>query len=162
VKANSQAKESFEAHLARLRAEREAKREAMGDMSRGGILKSDHRDAWVFILPDVSGDGAWRVQYFDCNGFSGHTVYNAMEACVDAALAGGFLQRDDEALDRVQNLPSFARGNFAADLIRKLNGREITREQGDALLAEYDAAQGSALDGESFGEEPEPSPGERC
>ena len=50
-----------------------------------------------------------------------------------------FLERF-AALDRVAGLASFQRGNFASDLIRRINLRELTHEQANAELAAYDAA----------------------
>lgn len=133
--------EDFDTYLARIRAEAAAKKAALGDMSEGGILKQASSERWAFVLPDMTEPGKWRIQYFDARGFSGHGVYNTGDECVDSALASGFTVRDDQALDRVQGLASFWRGNHAADLIRRINCGELTHAQGDALMAEYDEQQ---------------------
>lgn len=130
----------FQAHLACIRAESAARKAALGDMSQGGILKQATSERWAFVLPDVSEPGKWRIQYFDTRGFSGHSVYNTADECVDSALASGFALRDDQALDRAQQLASFWRGNYAADLIQRINSGAMTHAQGDALLSMYDLA----------------------
>ncbi|WP_198320786.1 hypothetical protein [Azohydromonas aeria] len=114
---------------------------AAGDFTDGGILR--HRDGqrWAFVLPDVGGCGRWRIQRFDARGFSGHELHADMAQCVRLAVGEGFTTRDDGALDRLATTAAFQRGNFAADLIRRINARELDHAAADALLAEYDAAQ---------------------
>lgn len=136
--------ESFESYLARARAEMATKRAAIGDLSGGGILKHLNTERWVFVLPDMTDAGKWRIQYFDARGFSGHGTYNSVDDCASMALASGFVERDDTALDRVQRLASFWRGNYAADLIQRINCGELSHSQGDALMAAYDTQQTGA------------------
>lgn len=134
----------FEAHIARLRAKTAAQIAAVGDVGDGAILRHHSSERWAFLLPDCSGSG-WRMQTFDRDGFSGHALYAGPEAAVRAAVGQGYLQRDDGALDRVSGLYSFHRGNFASDLIRRVSQREISFEQGDALLKEYEDAHADPL-----------------
>lgn len=122
----------------------QAARAAVGDVTGGAILRIPASERWAFLLPDVHQAGAdvagcrWRVQYFDDRGFSGHSLYPGVEAALDAAMAACFTKRDDGALDRMQRCPSFWRGNYAADLIQRVNCRELTHDQAVALMAEYD------------------------
>lgn len=136
--------ERFEQYLAHKRAELAAQIEALGDMSAGGILKHFKEERWIFVLPDVSGGDTWRIQYFDPKGFSGHGLYNNAREAIETAVRLGFETRDDGALDRMQQLPSFWRGGYAAELIRKINGRELTMAEGDALMAQYDKDNAAA------------------
>lgn len=131
----------FDAFVRLTRKREQAALAAIGDMSGGGILR--HRDGarWVFILPDVDGGGRWRVQRFDARGFSGHEVHADREQCLRLSIGEGFTTRDDGALDTLQATHAFQRGNFACDLIRRINCREIDHATADRLLAEFDAAQ---------------------
>jgi hypothetical protein len=134
----------FDAYLARQRAKAQGKKDAIGDMSQGGIVKQADSERWAFVLPDMTEPGQWRIQYFDTRGFSGHGIYASAEAALDSAIASGFEVRDDQALDRVQTLASFWRGIHAAELIRRINCKQLTHAQGDALMAEYDEQQAAA------------------
>ena len=124
----------------RLREERQkAERAAVGDISDGVVLRHEGGKRFVMVLPDVDGGGKWRIQRFDAQGFSGHMVFKNADEALTAALGEGFKTRDDAALDKMQGTPEWDRGMFAADLIQKMNGGDITREEGDRRLAEYDA-----------------------
>lgn len=124
----------------RLRKERKkAERAAVGDITDGVVLRHEEGRRFVMVLPDVDGGGKWRIQRFDAQGFSGHMVFKDQEEALEAALGEGFKTRDDGAMDRMQDTPEWERGMFAADLIQKVNGKVITRDEGDRLLAEFDA-----------------------
>ncbi len=144
VKPNSDAAAWLEATLAASRLARSNVIAAIGDVTEGAILKQDGADRWAFLLPDMTEQGKWRIQYFDLRGFSGHGIYSAPCALVDAAISGGYVERDDGALDRVQDLPSFRRGCFLAELIAQVNGGLITHAGADALLLQYDQEAASA------------------
>lgn len=131
----------FAAHIAALRQEREAGIGALGGATDGLELTTDSGKRWAFLLPDMTEPGRWRLQYFDERGFSGHGIYDTEAQLLEAAWSAGFRRRDPGALDRMAQLASFQRGNFASDLIRRINLRELTHEQANAELAAYDAAQ---------------------
>lgn len=137
--------DAFEAYLAHIRAQTQVKKDAVGDMSQGGIVRQATGDRCAFVLPDMGEPGEpgrpgnWRIQYFDDRGFSGHGLYANADEALEAAIGSGFVVRDDLALDRAQTLASFWRGNHAADLIRRINNGELNHAQADALLADYDA-----------------------
>jgi len=116
----------------------------LGEMPAGKILKrpSQHRDAWAIVLPDV--DGGWRIQRFDRDGFVGHMTYDRLDLAVAGAIGEGFVERDDGALDALEHTQEFKRGNFLASVVQQLNARQITTDEGDRLIAEYDDEQESA------------------
>lgn len=130
---------AFAAHLSTLRESRRLGVESLGRAVDGLELTSDSGKRWAFLLPDMTEAGRWRLQYFDERGFSGHGIYDTEEQLLDAAWSAGFRQVDLGALDRIAQLASFQRGNFASDLIRRINQRELTHEQANAELAAYDA-----------------------
>lgn len=130
---------AFELHLVRVRSARQAGVASLGSARDGLELVSDSGKRWAFLLPDMTQAGRWRLQYFDERGFSGHGIYDSEEQLLEAAWAAGFTQPAPGALDRLAQLASFQRGNFAADLIRRMNLREISFEQANERLAAYDA-----------------------
>lgn len=120
-------------------AERQRMLSMMGDLQNGAIFRSARRDdAWCMVIPDLDGEGQWRLQYFDRRGFSGHSVYPDQDKARYEAVMEGFYLRDDEALDRLQETHEFKRGNFATDLIGKINTGEIAFAELNQRLAEYD------------------------
>lgn len=130
---------AFEAHLAKVRSVRQAGVAALGGARDGLELVSDSGKRWALLLPDMTEAGRWRLQYFDERGFSGHGIYDTEGQLLEAAWSAGFTQRAPGALDRLAQLASFQRGNFAADLIRRMNLREISFGQANEQLAAYDA-----------------------
>jgi len=110
-------------------------------MSQGGVLRHEGGKRYVMVLPDVDGGGKWRIQRFDKDGFSGHEVFKDQAEATQAAINEGFKTRDDGALDAMQATPEWDRGMAAADIIRRVNGKEISFAEGNRLLAEYDAKQ---------------------
>lgn len=134
----------FAALLARARKIRQQAIDEIGDVIDCATVKSTGRDAWQMILRDASSPGKWRVQSFDSRGFFGHMTFDSKEAAIESAAVSGFTLRDDGALDRLFDTAQFQRGLFSADLIRKINIGELTFEQANALLAQYDEIQ-SAL-----------------
>jgi hypothetical protein len=140
VAASSPVKAGFEAHLAAQRQARQQGVAALGSATQGLELVSESGKRWAFLLPDMTEPGRWRLQYFDERGFSGHAIYDTEAQLLEAAWTEGFRSPAPGALDRIAQTPSFQRGNFAADLIRRINLRELTHEQANDELAAYDAA----------------------
>lgn len=130
---------AFAAHLAALRSEREEGIASLGSAANGLELRTESGKRWAFLLPDMTEQGRWRLQYFDERGFSGHGIFDTEEQLLDAAWSAGFREVDPGVLDRMAQLASFQRGNFASDLIRRINLREMTHEQANAQLDAYDA-----------------------
>ncbi|OLP04605.1 hypothetical protein [Rhodoferax antarcticus] len=97
----------------------------------------DGKDRWMLICPDMSNNQHWRTQSFDLDGFSGHMVFNTKDDALESVVRCGFYVRDDQALDRLHDLPSFLLGNYCCDLISKVNDREITYKQYLQLVSEY-------------------------
>ncbi|MBG6083035.1 hypothetical protein [Rubrivivax gelatinosus] len=125
--------------LAQLEEEQHARVAAIGDVSNGAILSNNSGTRWVFLLPDMTTPGKWRLQRFDANGFSGHMIFNSQEELVAEAAREDFITHDPTALDRLQCSPSFQRGNFLTDLVGQVNAGDLSHAEADRLLAEYDA-----------------------
>lgn len=66
-------------------------------------------DRWAFVLEDASQTG-FRVQYFDLNGFSGHTHFEDLPTAVDEMITRGYRIEDVGALDRVSVTTRWAEG----------------------------------------------------
>lgn len=130
---------AFLAHVAALREKLSQGVASLGSAANGLELTTERGKRWAFLLPDMTEQGRWRLQYFDERGFSGHGIYDTEAQLLEAAWSAGFCCPDPGALDRMAGLASFQRGNFAADLIRRINLGEMTHEQAHAELAAYDA-----------------------
>lgn len=133
----------FEAILRESRQKKAVARSEIGDVSNGAVVADKAGNRFAMVLPDVDGGGKWRIQQFDSRGFVGHSVYNSQDEALNEAIDRGFVKRDDTALDRLQNTPEFARGNFITDLVGKVNARKITSDEFDRRIQEYDAKQGA-------------------
>lgn len=140
VAASTTVRAGFEARLAAQRQARQQGVAALGSASEGLELGSDSGKRWAFLLPDMTQPGSWRLQYFDERGFSGHAIYDSEVQLLEAAWAEGFRSPAPGALDLIAKTPAFQRGNFAADLIRRINLRELTHEQANRELAAHDVA----------------------
>lgn len=138
--ASTAVRAGFEAHLAAQRQARHQGLAALGSAADGLELANNSGRRWAFLLPDMTQPGRWRLQYFDERGFSGHAIYDSEAQLLEAAWAEGYRCPAPGALDQVAQTPAFQRGNFAADLIRRINLRELTNEQANQELAAYDAA----------------------
>ena len=68
------------------------------------------REAWAFVLADVSCPGRFRIQYFDLDWFSGHYVHKTLEEAVEDMVTSGYRQIDTGALDRVAATERWALG----------------------------------------------------
>jgi hypothetical protein len=109
----------------------------LGSAASDCIILKSSGNQWVMVLPDVAGVG-WRTQAFDERGFSGHRVFETRKKAFEDAVSSGFMERDDAALDRLQDVPKFQRGNFLTDLVFRVNTGQMTHAQADEALAEYD------------------------
>ncbi len=70
--------------------------------------KKKDRAQWAFILPDVSGDSAWRIQSFDEDGMIGHQCYSTLEEAAEELCINTVI--DEGALDRLSQTPRWAAG----------------------------------------------------
>ncbi|ABM97109.1 hypothetical protein [Methylibium petroleiphilum] len=131
--------DSLDDLLAEFRRKRAERTASIGDVSNGAILTCESGQRWVFLLPDMTEPGKWRMQRFDERGFSGHSIFNTQDELVSAAADDGFFRHDPGALDRLQGTSLFQRGNFLTDLVQRINARELSHAEADRLLAEYDA-----------------------
>lgn len=88
--------------------------------------RSKSRMAWAFVCENVQTEyskSAWRVQYFDENGMSGHECYKTMVDAVESMVCSYPVQ-DAGALDRVAATPAWATG-LRVQEVRDLLNRGI-------------------------------------
>jgi hypothetical protein len=76
----------------------------------GVECKSEARDSWAFVLPDVAGESPWRVQNFDADSFFGHQCHDSLQQAVEAMLGDGYRILDPGALDRCSSTERWATG----------------------------------------------------
>lgn len=115
-------------------------REALGDPAEGQVLRKGEQERWALLLRDATEPGAWRLQYFDTNGFSGHATLAGREVAQSRAIEQGYVARDPGALDRVWGTASFQRGLFASDLLQRAQRDAMPFQEVALTLAQYDAA----------------------
>ena len=106
----------------------------------GVECKRTSTDSWAFILPDVNGDKNWRIQYFDADGFSGHSCFNAINEAAEALIKEGFRSLDIGALDLCSSSLRWAIGVKRSEIrllfnMDKLSWREML-EKMQAVTAE--------------------------
>ncbi|MDF2461972.1 MAG: hypothetical protein K0Q43_207 [Ramlibacter sp.] len=130
--------DGFRAMLAERRAALQRSIEQIGDVGECAIVKHTKGNRWLMILRDASAQGNWRTQAFDVQGFSGHETYATREQAIEIAAGRGFTQRDDQALDRLQDTEAFQRGLYAADLIQQHAAGAIGLEELHRRLAVFD------------------------
>lgn len=110
----------------------------IGEFEEVAIIKHRASNRWIMILPDLSGEGRWRLQHFDLGGFMGHEVFaSKSEAIREAANSIRYPVRDDGALDRIQDTPDFLIGNFRTEQRHNLNRGCIDYQEFKRRVAEY-------------------------
>lgn len=87
----------------------------------GVECKSESREAWAFMLEDVSGEYPWRIQYFDADGFSGHTCYHSLQQAAETLIGDGYRAPDPGALDRVSGTLRWAIGHKKMEVRQLFN-----------------------------------------
>lgn len=137
--------DSFEKYLKKIRAESACRIEKIGHVGDIAIVKHEIDSRWQMILPDVSGGEFWRIQSFDHNGFSGHCVFKDKATAIKDAASSRFTERDDEALDRIQDTPAFQLGLYACEQIQLLNFGEISYTVYLNRIADYRLQTSAAL-----------------
>lgn len=98
--------------------------------------RSKARDAWAFVLPDVSAGKGWRIQYFDLDSFTSHACFTTLEDAVEAMIREGYVVEDKGALDRLSQTARWQRGVVVNDLIRRVNMGEISWTDANREFAE--------------------------
>jgi len=119
----------FEALLAKVRSEQAEAVKLIGEIGDFAIVKHHQDDQWFMILPDVSGNGRWRLQSFDQRGFSGHMVFSCKVQAIHEAASLRFTVRDDGALERLQDTPEFQIGLFAVEQLALHNRGAISFDE---------------------------------
>lgn len=127
-KTNKKTVDSFYDLLDGFQQETRSRVSIIGDVGMGCIVKSSDRESWMLIVEDVSGEGRWRTQGFDLNGFFGHSVYKDKAAAIENAAQQGYFLRDDDALDRIQATHRFQTGMYALEQLSLLNCGAISMD----------------------------------
>lgn len=95
----------------------------------GVEFQSKEGNRYAFITRDMSQHGAYRIQYFDRDGFSGHAVYKSLGETVQEMVKEGYRSEVKGALSQLSSTVSFMRGNEVSALIGKLNAGQITHQE---------------------------------
>lgn len=98
--------------------------------------RSTTRDAWAFVLPDVSAGKGWRIQYFDLDSFQSHACFASLEEAVQSMIREGFVVEDKGTLDRLSVTPRWQRGVAVSQIINLVNRQEISWEEANRRFAE--------------------------
>jgi len=84
---------------------------AMANGNRVGIeCKSNSREAWAFVMPNLAGETDWKVQYFDRDGFSGHVCHATIVKAAEAMISEGYVDIDAGALETIAATDRWALG----------------------------------------------------
>jgi hypothetical protein len=100
--------------------------EAYGGEPVGIECRHTDRQHWGFVAPETGIPGQYRVQYFDEDGFSGHSVFSNLEEAVETMLRDGYRIVDVGALDKTAATPRWARGVQVATLRQQCQEGLIT------------------------------------
>jgi hypothetical protein len=96
------------------------------------------RDAWAFVLPDVTEPEKTRIQYFDRNGFLSHFVCDSMQEAVETMIREDYQIDEPGILDTLSITDAWRIGTERAALVMKLNSGRIS-------WAEFLAASGALV-----------------
>ncbi|WP_425953103.1 hypothetical protein [Ralstonia pseudosolanacearum] len=101
------------------------------------------RERWAFVVPEMSGDDRqWRVQYFDADGFVGHSCYETLPLAVETVIQEGYRTPDPGALDRISRTPRWALGVKKAAIHQRCQQQMITFSQ---MIAEMKALEAEGI-----------------
>ncbi|ASW03880.1 hypothetical protein [Paraburkholderia aromaticivorans] len=95
----------------------------------GVECRERERDAWAFVVPEMSGSGRWRIQRFDLDGFVGHMCFDTLAIAVENMLQEGYRILDAGALDRVAATNRWAKGIKRAAVVQRCQEGLITYAQ---------------------------------
>jgi len=120
----------FAKHLREMARPRQIAFQRLMAMSEGNPVgiecKSESREAWAFVMPDVAGESPFRVQNFDAEGFSGHSCYDSLEKAVEAMIGDGYRAPDPGALDRCSTTLQWAIGVKRAEIRQLYNQGKLS------------------------------------
>ncbi|MCC1496822.1 hypothetical protein [Alcanivorax sp. 1008] len=98
---------------------------AMEHAVQGVFLGTEWRmrrsELWAAVLPESNPDagGPVRLQYYDAHGFSGHGTHASLRVAIENLAREGYLEPDEGAMLRLQQLDSWASGMEMAERARK-------------------------------------------
>lgn len=91
--------------------------------------KSDSREGWAVVLPNLTDEGPVKVQYFDADGFSGHYCQSSMTKAVEQMISEGYRTIDEGILDRLVATERWSLGTKRQALRDQMNRGFITWNQ---------------------------------
>lgn len=102
----------------------------------GVECKSETRSAWAFVMPNIAGDTDWKIQYFDEDGFSGHSCYATIAQAVEEMIVEGYVEINAGILEKIALTDRWALGVKRLALRDLLNKGVITYRE---MLAGFQA-----------------------
>lgn len=82
-------------------------------------------ERWAFILPNVSGNDEWRIQYFDRDSFTSHACYASMQAAAEELVRDSYTEEDIGALDRIAATDRWRIGSQRLAILQQHNAGKI-------------------------------------
>lgn len=100
----------------------------------GAVVLRHHRDEkrGAMVTRSMDAGAEWRVTYFDERGFSGDAPRKDKITAMNEAVGDGFEVLSPNMLREFSKLPSFAEGNEATEIIRRMNVESAKRSQQEA------------------------------
>lgn len=101
----------------------------------GVECRHKEREAWAFVLPNVSSEEAWRVQYLDIDGFSRHACFNTLLEAVQTMVSEGYATVDKGALDHLSVTDRWNKGVRRSAIHQKACSGDISWEEAFRQMA---------------------------
>lgn len=99
--------------------------------------RADGREAWAFVMRDMSGGKPWRMQCFSADGFSGHYCYSTLGEAVERMIAAGYRTPEPGILDRLAATEDWSIGMTYALILQRRHEGQITDETMHAELVQF-------------------------
>ncbi|MBR8043393.1 hypothetical protein KDW40_02280 [Burkholderia cenocepacia] len=100
----------------------------------GVECRSEKRDQWAFIAPNISEKYPFRIQIFDADGFISHHGCNTLELAVEDLINSGYRVIDAGALDRVSMTARWSVGIKRLDIMQCVHDGRLTWAHAADLL----------------------------
>jgi hypothetical protein len=76
-------------------------------------------DSWAFIVENMDGGGAYRMQFFDRDGFFGHGYRESVASCMEELISQGYRLEDSNALETTSQTIRWKNGLKRASIRQK-------------------------------------------
>ena len=123
----------FAKHLRDVARPRQVAFQRMMAATRGNPVwvefKKVDQAQWAFILPDLEGVHAFRMQTFDQDGFIGHSCYDSLQVAAEDLSSGGYTIMDQGALSRESHTVRWAIGVKRQELRLLFSRGKITWQE---------------------------------